>query len=371
MEAHATAWSSNGRGRYVSQHRSVVVIQTAFIGDVILTLPLVQAVRALYPQASIDLVVVPKSKELFDNHPDVRGVIVYDKRGIDRGIRGLRKVAQLLRSRSYDLALIPHRSLRSAALARLAGIPERVGFNRSAGRILLTAAAIYRRDIHEIDRNLSLLERVAGTSPARQLPRLFPSSADAKRIDRLLIELEIGSPETLVAIAPGTVWNTKRWLKERFASLAVNFDDAGYEVLLVGGADDHALCTDIRTLSGSLRVHNVSGMLTLLQSAELIRRCSLLVCNDSAPMHLAAAVGTPTVAVFGATVPSFGFGPSGPDDAIVETTGLKCRPCSIHGGDTCPVKTFDCMVNISHERVFKIGMETITRSALSRTARRT
>lgn len=355
----------------MTRYRSVVVIQTAFIGDVILTIPLIQAVRSLVPQAAVDIVLIPRAKELFVNHPEVREAIVYDKRGTDRGVKGLRKVARLLKSRSYDLALIPHRSLRSAVLARLAGIPERVGFDRSAGRILFTASAPYRNDLHEIDRNLSLLEKAAGTRPIRQLPRLFPSGDDAKRIDRLLIELEVGAPRNLVAIAPGTVWNTKRWLKERFASLAVHFDDAGYEVLLIGSAEDHQLCADIRALSGSVRVHNVAGMLTLLQSAEILKRCSLLVCNDSAPMHLAAAVGTPVVAVFGATVPSFGFGPSGPHDAVVETVGLKCRPCSIHGGDTCPVKTFDCMVNISHERVFGVAMETIGRSAISRTVRRT
>lgn len=347
----------------MSEYRSVVVIQTAFIGDVILTLPLVQAVRALYPEAVVDVVVIPKSKELFENHPDVRDVVVFDKRGADRGLKGLTRIARLLKARSYDLALIPHRSLRSALLALMAGIPVRVGFNRGAGQVLLTSRSKYQQDQHEIDRNLSLLSKIAVARVPRQLPHIHPSAADAKRIDRLLIELEVGSPGRMIAVAPGTVWNTKRWLKERFASLAVNLDDAGYEVILLGGQDDYGLCAEIRTLSGSSRVHSVAGLLTLLQSADLIRRCALLICNDSAPMHLGASVGTPVVAIFGATVPAFGFGPSGPDDAVVETTGLKCRPCSIHGGDTCPIKTFDCMVDISYDRVFRTAMETISRTS--------
>ena len=350
----------------MSEYRSAVVIQTAFIGDVILTLPLIQSVRMLHPEAAVDVVVIPKSKELFANHPDVREVIVFDKKGVDRGLRGLKRIASLLKSRSYDLALIPHRSLRSALLAMLAGVPVRVGFNRSAGRLLLTSHVPYKDDQHEIDRNLSLLSKIAAAPVPRQLPHTYPSAADARHIDRLLIELEIGAPGRMVAMAPGTVWNTKRWLKERFASLAVNFDDAGYEVVLVGGLEDYDLCAEIRTLSGSSRVHSVAGLLTLLQSAEILKRCALLVCNDSAPMHLAASVGTPVVAVFGATVPAFGFGPSGPDDVVVETTGLKCRPCSIHGGETCPIKTFDCMVDVSHHRVFRTAMESLARTVRQR-----
>jgi heptosyltransferase-2 len=197
------------------------------------------------------------------------------------------------------------------------------------------------------------------------LPRLYPAEADQKRIDRLLVELEIARPDQLVAVAPGTIWNTKRWLKERFSSLAVNLDEAGLEIVLLGGREDQTLCNEIRTLSGSSHVYNTAGMLNLLQSVELIRRCRILICNDSAPMHMAAAVGTPVVAVFGATVPAFGFGPSGPRDLVVETQGLKCRPCSIHGGETCPIKTFDCMKNISYEHVYQKVMDVLTKASQS------
>jgi heptosyltransferase-2 len=297
------------------------------------------------------------------NHPSIREVIVFDKRGEDRGIRGLLSVAGKLRARSYDLAFIPHRSLRSAALAFLAWVPVRIGFTKSAGRFLLTKTEIYRREQHEIDRNISLLTSLSADASPRELPKVYPAETDRRKVDRLLIELEVGHPGNIVALAPGTVWNTKRWLKERFASLAVNLDEAGLDVVLLGGEEDRALCSEIRTLSGSSHVHNAAGVLTLLQSAELLRRCKLLVCNDSAPMHLAAAVGTPVVAVFGATVPAFGFGPSGPHDVVVETEGLKCRPCSIHGGDVCPIKTFDCMREISYDRVFRNAMAVLEASS--------
>ena len=342
--------------------RNIVVIQTAFIGDAILTLPLIQAARRVFPSSKVDFVVVPRSKELFSNHPDIREAIGYDKRGEDRGLRGLFRMARQLQSHSYDLALILHRSLRSALLAFLSGVSVRIGFDRSAGRFLMTGTVRYRADVHEIDRNLSLLNSLIQEPAKRDPPRLYPSDADRGRVDRLLVELEIGHSDKLVAIAPGTIWNTKRWHKERFASLAVNLEEAGWEVALVGGVDDKVLCNEIRRLTNSSHVYNTSGALTLLQSAELIRRCHVLICNDSAPMHLATAVGTPVVAIFGATLPAFGFGPTGPSDVVVETEGLKCRPCSIHCGEKCPIKTFDCMCKITHDRVFRVARDILLKS---------
>lgn len=343
--------------------KNILVIQTAFIGDVILTLPLVQVCKKLFPTAAIDVVVTPNAKQLCANHPDIREAIAFDKRGADRGVGGLMRLSRVLRARSYDLALVPHRSLRSGALAALSRIPVRIGFDRSTGKVFLTDTVEYIRAVHEIDRNLSVLKPISGAAVTRELPRLYPSEADKKRVDRLLVELEVARPETLVAIAPGTLWNTKRWLKEGFSSLAVNLDEAGLEIVLLGGRDDRILCDEVRTLSGSSHVYNTAGMLSLLQSVELIRRCKVVICNDSAPIHMAAAAGTPVVAIFGATVPAFGFGPSGPLDVVLETQGLKCRPCSIHGGEKCPIKTFECMKSITFERVFQNTMNVMARAS--------
>jgi heptosyltransferase-2 len=342
--------------------KNILVVQTAFLGDAILTLPLIQVVKDFFSDAHIDVLVVPRAGDVFENHPAVRDRILFDKKGGDRGWQGLRRIASVLRERKYDLAFVPHRSFRSALLTFLARIPIRIGFDRSAGRFLFTKVVKYRRDAHEISRNLSLLEGLGIRDVSHELPRLYPSFEDQRVIDRLLVELEVVNTNNLIALAPGTVWNTKRWLKERFASLAVNLDDAGFEVLLVGGPEDRQLCAEVHQLSGSTKVYNTAGRLTLLQSAELIRRCKVLVSNDSAPMHLAVGVGTPVVALFGATVPEFGFAPIGPFDTVVETHGLRCRPCSSHGGDTCPIKTFDCMVKITHERVFARVLDVLQRA---------
>lgn len=329
------------------------MIQTAYAGDVILTLPLVQSARSRFPGAVIDMLVIPNCAELLSNHPAVGKGIVYDKRGSEKGILGFIRKAAALRARSYDLALIPHRSIRSALLARIAGIPRRIGFSTSAGRIFLTDAVPYDKSAHEIERNLSLLDPLGKTVNDRILPELYPFPSDRMRIDAFLAAKYIAPSEAIVAVAPGTVWNTKRWPRESFAGFVRMLSGKGYRIILVGGGADEKLCEEIAGSADEREIINAAGHFSMLQSAELIRRCRVLVCNDSAPMHLAVAMRVPVVAIFGATVPAFGFGPRGEHDTVVETTGLKCRPCSVHGGDRCPITTFDCMKNITPQMVYE------------------
>ena len=333
--------------------KRILVVQTAFIGDVILTLPLVQVLKDFMPAAEIDLVAVPRAMEVCRNHPAIHELIPYDKRGAERGWNGLRSKAKELRHGKYDLAFIPHRSLRSAFLAVAARIPLRVGFRRSAGKWLFTRRIPYDGDAHEITRNLSLLEGIGVHDLGTVLPTVYPGEAERHEVDDLLSREELAGAGTLVAIAPGTIWNTKRWLKERFAELAQSLARENIGVILIGGPEDAPLGDEIKNQASHSLVQNLAGKLSLLGSAECIRRCKVLVSNDSAPMHMAVAVRTPVVAIFGATVPAFGFAPIGENDTVVETRGLRCRPCSIHGGEKCPIGTFECMMNISVERVLQ------------------
>ena len=328
---------------------NVLVVQTAFLGDLILTLPLAQALRKTFPLAQIDFLVVPKTASVLANHPAIDDVLIFDKRGGDAGIRGFLRQVRTIRKRNYDTAILPHRSIRSAALVRMAQIPRRIGFNTSAGRILFTDVVKYESLVHEVDRNLNLLNAFKVFYERPRIPELFPSDADREAVDSLLQAGHHEPGEALIGIAPGTVWNTKRWIPERYADLVGRLISRGFWVVILGGGDDRRLLP----LGESPRVLNATGRLTILQSAELIRRCRVLVCNDSAPMHLAVAVRTPVVAIFGATIPEFGFAPIGKNDVVLETKGLACRPCTSHGGDVCPVKTFDCMMRISAPQVLE------------------
>ncbi|HUI10464.1 MAG TPA: lipopolysaccharide heptosyltransferase II [Bacteroidota bacterium] len=333
--------------------RSILVVQTAFVGDVILTLPLMQALHERFPGAPVTAVTVPSAVDVVASHPAVARVLPYDKRGIDRGIAGLARMAARLRAARFDVALIPHRSLRSALLAALARIPVRIGFDRSAGRLLLTQSVHYAGGDHEILRNLALAAPMGLAPGGMPLPVLHPGEADLRSVDAFLRQLPGGIDRPRIAVAPGSVWATKRWPEENYAALIRLILEREMPVVLVGGPGDRELCARLARAAGSPLLADASGRFSLTGSAALIARCRALVANDSAPVHMAVAVGVPVIALFGPTVPAFGFAPAGPRDIVVDAGHIDCRPCSIHGGNRCPTGTFDCMRRIAVARVLE------------------
>ncbi len=346
----------------VLKESKILIIQSAFIGDVVLTLPLVQQLSKTFPHFSIDVIVIPRSAEVLRNHPAINNIIIYDKYGIDKGIKGFLRLLKFIKSEHYEIAFIPHRSFRSALLAYLGKIKRRIGFNKSVGKILYTDIVKYEKGNHEIGRNLSLLKPISKVKIIKEPPLLYPTSADIVFINKILFEEEILDTSKLIGVAPGSVWNTKRWTKEGYFQLIKKLVSMNFILCLIGGKDDVVLCEEIVSAIGTGRVFSTAGKLSLLQSAELIKRCKILVSNDSAPIHIAAAVGTPVVAIFGPTVPAFGFAPIGKLDSVIETLNLKCRPCAIHGGKKCPIGTFECMLKIKHELVYDKIMEVYHKS---------
>ncbi|HLP14618.1 MAG TPA: lipopolysaccharide heptosyltransferase II [Bacteroidota bacterium] len=324
----------------------IVIFQTAFLGDVILTLPVAQALHRAYPHATIDLVTTPQAAGLVKNHPAINSVIPYDKKRSQTGVSGIIEIVSTLRRRSYDIAIVPHRSVRSASIIRLAGIPMRIGFTSSSFRWAYTHRIPYVASRHEVERNLSLLSALNVVVAEKEIPAVYPDANDVRAVEKFLFEQEVIGSERCIALAPGSVWNTKRWLPERFTGLAHALAHDGWAVFLIGGSEDEQLCRSIAAEASHKNIFLTAGKFSLLESAELLRRCKVLVSNDSAPLHLSVAVGTPVVAVFGATVPEFGFAPYGDINAVVEIKGLACRPCGIHGGHECPIGTFDCMKRI-------------------------
>ncbi|HEY2025916.1 MAG TPA: lipopolysaccharide heptosyltransferase II [Gemmatimonadaceae bacterium] len=314
---------------------SSLVIQTSFLGDTVLTTPLLSQLANRGP---VDVVTTPAGATVLANHPAVREIIPYDKRGADRGIGGMLRLARRLRASRYDIALLAQGSWRSAAIAWLARIPQRIGFDTSAGRLLYTRRVPYRDDLHHAAR-LLLLSRPNGREPtvAELAPSLFPGERERAEVDTLLAA-HGAEAERLVALAPGSVWATKRW--PYYPELAQLLSDDA-RIVVVGSAADSPLARAIAIAApGAI---DATGQLSLLASAELIRRCAVLVTNDSAPMHLASAMGTPTVAVFGPTVPEFGFGPLSPRASVVGHDTLPCRPCDRHGPQRCPLGHHHCM----------------------------
>lgn len=316
---------------------SSLVIQTAFLGDVVLTTPLLAALAARH--GPLDVVTTPLAAPLLEQHPAVRRVIPYDKRGKDRGWAGIRRLGAQLRAARYERAYLPHRSLRTAALAVLARIPSRIGFAGSWS-FLYTQRKRKPRTGHETDRLLALANEAPGAYP----PQLQPGPDD----ERAAVAILAGP---FVALAPGSIWGSKRW--PYFAELARRLTDR-VAVVVVGGADDAGVGEEIERAAqggaGRREVVNACGKLTLRQSAALIGRAELLVTNDSAPLHLATAMETPVIALFGPTITEFGFGPLRPGDVALSIP-LECRPCSPHGPRECPLGHHRCMRDLSVDAV--------------------
>jgi heptosyltransferase-2 len=314
-----------------------LVVQTSFIGDTVLTTPLI---ARLAEQGDVDVLVTPLSAPLLANHPSINELIVYDKRGSDRGVGGFIRIGQTLRRNRYAAAYFAQGSLRSAALAVAAGIGTRVGFETSAGKRLYSRRVPYIENEHHASRLL----RLAGASEQVIRPRLFPGADDRGAVDALLRDAGWSS-ESFIALAPGSVWATKRW--PHYAELAALLDQ---RVVVIGSGADTRLATEIANAADG-RALDATGKLSLLASAELISRANVLVTNDSAPLHLASAMATPTLAIFGPTVPEFGFGPLAPRSIVLGVTTLACRPCDRHGPQRCPLGHWRCMREITPRQV--------------------
>jgi heptosyltransferase-2 len=333
--------------------KRILIIQTAFIGDVILTLPIVKVLKENYQNCKIDFLCIPQTSNLLENNPNIIDVIVYDKKGTDKGVRNLFKIIKTVRRGNYDLILTPHRSFRSAIVSFFSNCKKTVSFDKSSVSFLYTNRVEYIERSHEIIRNLKLLEQLGINETEIIKPDLYPNEKDKCVVDDFFKKFGITKEDKFITIAPGSAWFTKRFPKEKFIRLLDYLDENEMKILLIGGKDDYELCERILNSSVNKNVCNLSGELSLLQSAELIKRARLLITNDSAALHIANSVDTNVIAIFGATVPAFGFYPYGRNDVVFEINGLYCRPCAIHGGNKCSIKTFDCMIRIDEEEIYK------------------
>ncbi len=324
----------------------ILVVQTAFLGDAVLTTPLFAALRKQYPTAKIALLCSPEIRDIFSEIKEIDETWVMDKRGKDRSLMALWSLARRLKGQ-FDIAVVPHRSFRSALLVFLAGIPKRIGFGNSQGAFFFTDLIPFDWGTHDAERNLKLLEAlgIAAHKPELKVPSGTPFDIAAFRKEHGIKEGDF-----IVGMNAGSVWNTKRWLPERFAEVADGLiEERGCKVILFGAKQDQAASDAVQRGMRNPCV-NLCGKTNLKTLSALIARCGLFVTNDSGPMHIATAAGVPVVAVFGPTTRELGFFPYGKNSAVVEVP-LDCRPCALHGGNDCPLGHFKCMKDITSEMV--------------------
>ena len=321
----------------------ILIIHTAFIGDIVLSTPLIKKLRDTYPKAEITYLTTPVGASILRNNPHLNHIIEYDKRGEHKGIKGFWAIAKKLKMEAYNLVITPHRYLRSTFLTFLTGAPIRRGYDSAAASFLYNERVNYDKSKHEVEKLLSFVPKDEGK---RYEIEIFPTELEVEKVDKLLEKRR----EKVVVVAPGSKWFTKKWPLEYFNRVIKELEKReDTTVVVVGGKEEMFFNMPLANTTIDLR-----GKTTLLELAEVIRRADIVLTNDSSPIHIASAFPNVRIlALFGPTVEKFGFFPWSKNSEVFQVEGLECRPCSIHGGDSCPKKHFKCMLDIKPEMVLE------------------
>lgn len=312
--------------------RQILVIQTAFLGDVILATPVVSELHRIFPEAEIDFLVKKGNQSLLANNPKIREVIVFDKsNGKWKSIGALRRK---FKATKYDLIINLHRFGSSGIIAGFSGGKEVRGFKKNPFSFRYSQSFSHEigDGTHEVERNLSIIQDLGAKKRIR--PELFPSEDDFAAVNTY-------QNLPYVCMAPASVWFTKQFPEDKWVEL-INKQPTDQTIYLIGGPSDADLCERIRSACDHPSIENLAGKLSLLQSAALMKAAVRNYVNDSGPLHLASAMNAPVTAFFCSTVPDFGFGPLSEDSEIKQVGNLACRPCGLHGHKECPKGHFDC-----------------------------
>ncbi len=351
-----------GRGSTIEEPRKIMVRATNWIGDVVISLPALEALRARFSDAEITVVAKPWVSDVYHRHAAVSRLIVYDPEGEHRGREGFARLIRRLRDEKFDAAILFQNAFHAAWMAWRARIPVRIGYARGGRRAFLSNAieapppAAYG---HQLYYYLHLLFR-AGILP-RPEPlrppmetRLALQPEEEAWAERHLRSLTLEGPRFLIGLAPGASYGpAKRWLPERFAELADRLIVAlSADVLIFGSQGEKQVAEQVAAEMEHTPVI-VAGETSLRQSMALLERCRLVVTNDSGLMHVAAALALPVIAVFGSTDPR-ATGPFGPYARVVQNL-VPCSPCGLR---SCPID-FRCMEGTSVDMVYRAALELV------------
>ncbi|MBO4281587.1 MAG: glycosyltransferase family 9 protein [Bacteroidales bacterium] len=316
-----------------------LVIQTASLGDVIIATALLEKLHECYPAAALDLLVQKGAAPLFEGHPYLNRLYAWDKK--HHKLANMRRLIRDIRREEYDVTVNVQRYAATGWISLRSGAKHIIGFDKNpfarAFDLKVPHEISATRYVYEADRNQRLIEGLTDAQAAT--PRLYPSESDYDAVYGY-------KEQAYITISPSSLWFTKQFPKEQWMAL-IRRISAPYRIYLLGSPKEQALGEEIRKACPDKEVYNLCGSLSLLQSAALMQDAAVNFTNDSAPLHLGAAVGAQVTAVFCSTVKEFGFAPRGENIRIVETqTELPCRPCGLHGHRKCPEKHFRCAWDI-------------------------
>ncbi len=333
----------------------ILIVQTAFLGDVILTLPLAHHLKKHNPAYKITFLLKKELQEIKEINSYFDDYIFIDK---SKYISSIRSVVHQIKNK-FDVVISPHRSTRSALISFLSNTKIRISFDISSLSFLYTHRIPYKRNIHEIERNLDLIKFMVPVTDWEE--KIFLKLDKYVLNDTFMLWKDKG--ELIVVVAPGTVWETKRYPEYYYASVIKNLIENDIKVVLIGSKQDLEVGLRIQKyVDQSSSLLNLIGKLRLRESISLINLSDLLICNDSAPTHMAIFTDTPVLTIYGSTVPEFGFFPFRNFDRKVQIENLKCKPCGIHGYMKCPEKHFRCMIDLTPEIVFKTAIQILSKN---------
>jgi heptosyltransferase-2 len=317
--------------------KNILVIQTAFIGDAILGTAVLEKLHRFYPGAKIDYLVRKGNESLFQAHPFIHQLLIWDKQ--EKKYAHLLKLLEFIKQQQYDAVINLQRFAATGFLTAFSGAKQKIGFDKNPFSLFFTKKVKHeiKAGIHEVNRNLKLIENL--TDNSFQKPKLYPSALDKFTITSF-------TNTKYITVSPASVWFTKQLPEHKWIDF-INIVPPDYNVYLLGSKDDAGLCENIISKSTNKNIISFAGKLSLLQSAALMQKAIMNYVNDSAPMHLASAMNANTCAIYCSTVPDFGFGPLADKSVIIQTKEeLKCRPCGLHGRENCPQKHFKCAETI-------------------------
>lgn len=325
--------------------KRLLVIQTAFIGDAILGTALLVKLHQEYPEAKIDYLVRKGNQSLFDGHPFLNEVLIWNKQ--KSKYAGLWKILRVVLKRNYDAVYNIQRYAASGILTAFSGAKTKVGYKSNPFSFLFSKSVDHRlgkgfENVHEVDRVLDLFQ----TDHKRTLPKLYPSQQDFDAVKQF-------QSKPYVTIAPASVWFTKQVPEEKWVEL-INQIPNNIDVFLIGGKADKSIAENIISKS-SREIKDLIGNLKLLETAALMKSAQMNYANDSAPVHLASAVNAPITEIFCSTVPEFGFTPLSDHAHVIQTEQkLDCRPCGMHGKSACPKGHFNCAKTIDTKEMLTV-----------------
>ena len=330
----------------------ILIIQTAFIGDVIFTTPLIRELKRRWPDSQLTVMVAPRGEFVVRNNPHVDDIIILDKRGEHRSWKGLNKKIQEIQADKFDLVIAPHRSWRSAYIAWKSGGKRKVGFRKGLGRWIYSPSVPYsiKRESRYVERKLNLI-REMGINPNSSDVEMFVDDNDRQEVAQILDSERIKN-KPLAALNPGSQWATKQWPVEYYLELGARLGkELGLQVVLLGSPAEKGMLDWLEQHMEPKPLNRAGESLGM--AAAWLERCDVYVGGDTGPTYMAVAVGTKhVIALYGPTPENvFDFRDS---DAVMFKEGLRCRPCSPHGPRVCPIGTLECQTGIWVGGVFNI-----------------